>query len=912
MRIEYVKLRNYIGIYNGTGLTEIEVDFNDIKVSKNIISLLSGENGSGKSTFMSTLHPFASTMDGRTSIILPGMDGYKEIHISEGDTVFKIEHHYHQQANGSIKMKSFFSKKKRTDSKFKQLNPNGTVKSFKELVLKELDVDESFFKLARIGSDTAGFIDMTPAKRKEYLSMFLSEVDRYLSAYKVINTKYSAVNKNIKFVVDQINKLEDEDRLNDRKKNLTNQISVADETKTKNQSHIDKNLGEIATLDPSNDLYNQYQVNLNKYNDKRKNVVVLTQSLESARQEFPDVTDFNDEINKLRVEEESLKQRLEQHKKNLHETKEEILELKNELFELQSQMDSFSIEKTVEEYQELIAHYTDKMNELIEYRDNSKHLYEKYSNIDIMDLNVAQSRLDKIRKQIDNSISKYSLDRINEIKSFNVSGTSIEISQIKEAIRVAEDMLVNLRKDETTYSSNLSLVKVLDQRPSECGIDSCPFIAKALEHSGDGVKLSEVRKEIEQLVNAISNHNKRLTSINDKVSLYYQLETIYQSNVEDCLDIFKKLPHSEHFDGFENFLLHLTKDKSMIDFSDIIDFKNVENDIAELDDKIIVLNGLMNNSKKMESVLKTLESNYEKTNAKLASTQIEQLSTEEEIRIISNDLIVIVGEVALFEGIIEKENEVKESKNEINELKTFLMSIKEKVQRIKDLKEENESLKQVVELNTRQLSSLNKEMDEVKFNIEKLSEYKQRKKELDDNFNVLSTLRTALSTTKGIPLLFIDVYLKKTKKIANELLEIIFKGKFYIEDFKLTESDFFISVRKPDGELVEDVTGASQGEKALISIALSFALIQQSLRKYNILCLDEMDATLDASNRRSFIDMIERQLKTMGVEQCFIISHNEAFDPYPVNLLLFPGSSVDKNNIDFMHNKKIVSDLTEF
>ena len=78
MKIIYLKLKNFIGIYNGLGRKEIELD---LTKGSNSITLLVGTNGSGKSTIMSTLHPFHGTFDDKTNIILPNHDGFKEIHI---------------------------------------------------------------------------------------------------------------------------------------------------------------------------------------------------------------------------------------------------------------------------------------------------------------------------------------------------------------------------------------------------------------------------------------------------------------------------------------------------------------------------------------------------------------------------------------------------------------------------------------------------------------------------------------------------------------------------------------------------------------------------------------------------------------------------------------------------------------
>ena len=72
IQIAYLKLVNFIGIKAGMNRNEIEIDFSK---SKNRIILLLGENGSGKSTILSTAHPFRETFDERDSYILPGEEG---------------------------------------------------------------------------------------------------------------------------------------------------------------------------------------------------------------------------------------------------------------------------------------------------------------------------------------------------------------------------------------------------------------------------------------------------------------------------------------------------------------------------------------------------------------------------------------------------------------------------------------------------------------------------------------------------------------------------------------------------------------------------------------------------------------------------------------------------------------------
>ena len=142
--------------------------------------------------------------------------------------------------------------------------------------------------------------------------------------------------------------------------------------------------------------------------------------------------------------------------------------------------------------------------------------------------------------------------------------------------------------------------------------------------------------------------------------------------------------------------------------------------------------------------------------------------------------------------------------------------------------------------------------------------------------------------------------------IANKLLDVAFNGKFQIEEFEVTDKDFFIKLRKEDGELVPDILNASQGERALVSVAISMALIQQSMRKYNILLLDEIDSELDANNRRAFFNILETQFEMLGIEQCFLITHNNEFDTYNTDLILMKNHNIDTTDSEFMSNKTII------
>ena len=57
--------------------------------------------------------------------------------------------------------------------------------------------------------------------------------------------------------------------------------------------------------------------------------------------------------------------------------------------------------------------------------------------------------------------------------------------------------------------------------------------------------------------------------------------------------------------------------------------------------------------------------------------------------------------------------------------------------------------------------------------------------------------------------------------------------------------------------------------------------------------LDEVDATLDTANRSHFISILEKLLMKTGAEQLFLITHNNMFDNYPVDVIMTSDVNID-------------------
>src|SRR5574344_2005254 len=132
MRFLYAKLTGYIGIYNGLGLSSIDIDFSK---AKNKVCVISGPNGVGKSTLLNALNVMP---DGNENFV-PSMPASKQLCITNGNNLYEIFITHPLDKNGNrVVSKASFKK----DGA--ELNPNGNISSYKDIVQSEFELDSNY------------------------------------------------------------------------------------------------------------------------------------------------------------------------------------------------------------------------------------------------------------------------------------------------------------------------------------------------------------------------------------------------------------------------------------------------------------------------------------------------------------------------------------------------------------------------------------------------------------------------------------------------------------------------------------------------------------------------------------------------------------------------------------------------
>ena len=176
MKYLQATFKNYIGFYNGMGLYEVSIDFR--KCTHNII-LITGKNGSGKSTLMNHLNPFP---DGSNSFI-PGKTAEKCLVLFDNGDTYTIQIISPADLKGRKTTKAYIQKNG------VELNENGNVSSYKDIVFNEFELDSNYVSLSRLSNSDRGLGDKTPSERKRFASNIIDNLDIYNNIYKTLNKK---------------------------------------------------------------------------------------------------------------------------------------------------------------------------------------------------------------------------------------------------------------------------------------------------------------------------------------------------------------------------------------------------------------------------------------------------------------------------------------------------------------------------------------------------------------------------------------------------------------------------------------------------------------------------------------------------------------------------------------------------
>lgn len=872
MRILKLTLENFKTIYSGMKKKRITLNFDD-STSREMV-LLVGPNGSGKTSILSQLHPFpyVGNMDVRNSQdpILEDEKGYKEIVIKHNGIIYIMAHLYTPTKDGKHKLICSFYKDN------VNLNITGGVKSFYDLVYDEFGLTPAFLKIMRLGYNVTGIIDMGATERKNFMSFFLNEIEPYQDANKKIKEASKNIKNKIKYITENLNNI-------DIDKNLTPALIEKElkslDAQIKNEEDSLEKVKQTLSVLKEGELTKEDKEKAEEYIDMLKSY---------NKHNFANIEEAKNKINENRKTIEEYDLKIKENTKELTNVKFNIAELNNSISDLDKRIEDVSNSmslnklagKNTDELNNLKKQYTALITEFEKKKDpeidpKKKMAYKVFYN--------TAERIEKIQDSVflmDRDIYEY-INRLFLKLSADQSIPNRDIPYfINRIYREIDSRLVVQRRTADTKA-------IVYTTPKGCSeYLKCPFYQIYVD--------SKYRID-DRDVDFYVGCKDVLNAFNKAYDMYYTLlydmgytdnkvqfgylaaftKAFLEKNIRYIEAIRKKLLYysnyceeSESIESIREALASVT--------SQLNEIKEADAKMKECSYRIAFLNNEKN--AKMESLARLKDT--------IDGLCIKQAKYETAIHDYSNDnqnLTFIVMNMGTIHEKIREYNLFRKKSDNIALYTRAKETLNDKILLLKQKKAKLKDTLYDLEYKNRMAKSLS-----------------DKKEELDDDYEDIMLLENATSNTKGIPLLFIRLYLKNIQIMANEIIHEMFSEDISLLDFHITETDFTIPYIN-NGIEVQDISLASQGEKSCFIIALSFAIIKQLSSKYNILLIDELDGPLYKENKEKFISIIDKQMDKLGCEQMFIITHNNIFENYPISLI----QTGEMNTSAYTNAKKI-------
>lgn len=898
MRYIYACFKGYIGFYSGLGLDKVEIDFTKCK---NRIILISGINGCGKSTLMNALNPFPDS----SSSFVPNMDAEKILQLfHEGDT-YNLHIVSPTDTKGGRKTNKAYISKNGLE-----LNPNGNVTTYKEIIFSEFDLDSNYISLTQLSSSDRGLGDKTPADRKKFVANIIENLETYNELYKTLNKKSLIFKSHINTLHTKIQNIGSKENiemtlnsLKQKSEAISGTIMGLNNKIVELETRTSINQEEAAKIQQLEEKKNQLQSKIDELNAKIK--IFIRNTKVQLKDLMKKINTDNEILAKYKIE-------LEKYNTLWIAESEKMSSLSSSINELKANIDMYSgdIDYTLEQrYNES----KNRINSIL--KDISKLGIQPDISL-IFKLSNLIGFYDKFIRKIDvfyDGMTNENLSYV--INSYNsdtdiISVIQTTIDDLMGKIKTCDLELLELRQ-------KLKSLAILENRPNECKIDICPFISEALNIKSS-LGSTDILERIEEL-------QKLQMECSDKISEY-------QKDIERYSFCNHK---RKELDGIIEFINDYIEELSL--FGDII-----LSDINKFNEAILS-NSYFNDQRNPERLICALNSlkEYESEKKIFDILQVEYNSlmdkislkdnmskslekAEHDIKIISENVSEYRKKKESFSSLcsnLESQliilEQYRDTASEKMNIETEFVWIKGQIDEIQS--KSTDSAQSIIKINEmrNEISRLTTESNPIIIEIQKLTgeltllnSYYQEYELYKTKFDMIETLKKYCSPTAGgIQTIFMQLYMSKTLELSNQILSLLFGGEYKLLDFVINQNEFRIPFIG-SGLAVDDISSGSTSQICIMGVAINLALFYQASTKFNIARLDEIDSGLDTRNRFGFFNFIAQVIDILQIEQLFTISHSIEADTSMVDIIKLKSYSdfeenVQLGNVIYDYNEEI-------
>lgn len=827
MRIVYIRLVNFVGIYAAMGLKEISFSFD--KIDKPIIQIY-GRNRCGKTVLIQQLHPFSSINlngDERSdlNLILPGENGIKEISYEYKGDVYFISHLYKAGSKNHTVTSSI---KKNGE----ELNPGGGVNTFNSVIESIFGINKYNYQFIINGTQLTSFANMTDTQRKNLLNKAMG-IDIYSKIHKLATDDYRYTNK---LITSLSNTLEyilktygSYEALCDKLKQTEDHCKMLTEKRDLVKSQIDQLAGKLSAL--------QSQDPQNEYSEIKMKIDMITNALSTFNGNISE-TLYDDLVN----EQISLNTTLSELKSKHTILMNDIDNSYSKQHELQNQL--AAQQRTIEDIHNMETLQTEIRNKLSVLKIvEDTHVSSDYFRSMI---SLAQA-INSICNEIGNCLSEEQMKIFLAMVENNID---IAAFLVKEG-----SVLMDTEREKSAVSRIRSMIdSIQGEIPVECKVNNCLYKNTydtlmtyfKTYHSTTESKFTVY--DMEQFDHANKNLNTIKNMLNssefaDDVKEYFNLVNIVRNIA------------SGNYGVDVNRLKYLMEEAAKMELRDqyIKQLTDIENTLSNMKSVVITVD-----SSKIDDIGNTI--NRYNTEKESIKNQINEIS----IKLNDNE---------------SKRVTLSKIKNlDLNALNKRKYAL-EKV--MNDITETTIHLQELTNEHNQIVYNLNISLQEFDVIQQANAQYMKTVSDIEIhnvNDSIYKAIAESTSSTKGKPVIAIRDTVTRALNMTNQLLHVMYEDEIKMLRPIIDETQFTLPFRCGFNES-SDIRYGSQSESTLLSLALSLSLASTMLDQF-VPTIDELDSPLDANMKDGFVSMLQEMMIKLNVEQLFIISHSVTADQY--------------------------------
>ena len=884
MRLLRLRLENYIGIYNGMGLSSIEIDFSKC-IHK--VLIIKGDNGTGKSTIFKALTPLAdSSID-----YIPDKTAIKEIaYETDFQTILNIK--YESLVKDGIRRPTkCYLNRLNPDGSIENLNPSNNITTAKEVIYDILGIDDNFITLSQLSANKKGLGGLKPSERKRYVNSIISSLAAFNSIHKLITTKSTVLKSIIDSYVTKLSQIGNIAIVEDAIKKDTVALQELDNKKNGLISEIATIKAELSRLDSSGNFLDDY-----------KNLSMRKIILEKEIRDLPDIEEYSEE-------------KLIQYEKDMakYEANEEMLSSRaKELLDEESKINNNITELTIKLDSLYNKEHMDDLNSKIESTKKELesykpyfHLFKTYKDISEQDYETVKLVIEKFNSTVENIFQTYSETVRKE------SMNSLRTSK-KEAVLDHKDILFGLEKQLEDLRAEKRNVEFLNNRskdynkiPDDCNHKSdCPFIKDIVEAKNSlrsRQSLYSLSTKINSTLDAIESAKNLAEENMMKTQCLYEMKSILEY-IQSMSKIIRKFPGTESLDSI-NTLYHNIEHGIRLNFESVDkyqEFKNISTIVSALEEDLHSYESAKEKLISANAEIRILQEKIDTDLKNLSTIRDSKLSILAEIEKIRTSKLEIQRVLDTIRYAKINKEKFETVSVELDEINSKIESMEKNTVLIKDLTDKlNRRASELSALQNTDLPALNKAIEENKYRMVLFEQYTRDSQEYAAKYNEVQMIKKYTSI-HGIQTVYMSVFMNSILNTTNTLLRLLFGGRFALQPFIINENEFNIPCADSEGRVREDISLMSDSQLSMISMLISFVLLRNSSNRYNIIKLDEVDDNLDSMNRIQFSILIEQIMNDLGFDQCLIISHNNELDLSNTDIVILKMESQEM--IDSLYN----------